>query len=222
MSQDPIVCPLWDQDIPPGQEAAFVATLQKVHKEILSEVSASVPRSRSFRNWHQKLFHAFVPLPCYAGKFRGWQGYRCLQTNVHVGPAAGLAYQDVPQEMVNYFDQLAAEIRLLEVKWSGMSQIDRVTTVARIVGTAVGHFIRVHPFLNGNGRTSRVLWAALLHRFGLPPHVRLVPRPAEPYSSIMAAAMTGNYAPVQFYVLRALAAGAAPPSTLPMPTQAAG
>jgi hypothetical protein len=40
-----------------------------------------------------------------------------------------------------------------------------------------GEWIRIHPFANGNGRTARLWanWAAL--RYGLPPFVRLRPRP---------------------------------------------
>ena len=40
-----------------------------------------------------------------------------------------------------------------------------------------GEWVRIHPFANGNGRTARIWanWCAL--RYGLPPFVRLKPRP---------------------------------------------
>lgn len=42
---------------------------------------------------------------------------------------------------------------------------------------AHGEWIRIHPFANGNGRTARLWanWCAL--RYGVPPFVKLKPRP---------------------------------------------
>lgn len=52
-----------------------------------------------------------------------------------------------------------------------------------------------HPFSNGNGRTARLVANSLAMRYGLPPFVRLRPRPAEPYSTVADASMRGIWAP---------------------------
>lgn len=61
--------------------------------------------------------------------------------------------------------------------------------------TRSGVASRIHPFANGNGRTAR-LWAnAIAMRFGLPPFVRIRPRPGGAYGRAAAAAMTGDQRP---------------------------
>jgi len=46
-----------------------------------------------------------------------------------------------------------------------------------LAANAHGEWIYIHPFANGNGRTARlwILWITL--RYGLPPFMRLKPRP---------------------------------------------
>jgi Fic family protein len=58
----------------------------------------------------------------------------------------------------------------------------------------------MHPFANGNGRTTR-LWANhIAMRYGLPPFVRLRPRPDGEYAAACAAAMVGRWqATAQFF-----------------------
>ena len=64
-----------------------------------------------------------------------------------------------------------------------------------LAGWAHAEWVRIHPFRNGNGRTAR-LWAnALLMRYGLPPFVRLRPRPDGGYGAAGAAAMDGDRQP---------------------------
>jgi Fic family protein len=56
--------------------------------------------------------------------------------------------------------------------------------------------VRIHPFANGNGRTARewANWAAM--RYGLPPFVRLRPRPKGlAYAAAAHASMRGDHAP---------------------------
>ena len=55
--------------------------------------------------------------------------------------------------------------------------------------------MRIHPFANGNGRprTLWANWAAL--RYGLPPFVRIKPRPAgDAYAAAAYASMPGDHA----------------------------
>jgi len=53
--------------------------------------------------------------------------------------------------------------------------------------------VRIHPFANGHGRTAR-LWAnCLAMRYGLPPFIRLRPRPNSGYAAAGAKAMQGDW-----------------------------
>src|SRR5690348_6210253 len=50
-------------------------------------------------------------------------------------------------------------------------------SVLTLCDYAHGEWVRIHPFANGNGRIARLWanWCAL--RYGVPPFVRLKPRP---------------------------------------------
>jgi hypothetical protein len=60
---------------------------------------------------------------------------------------------------------------------------------------AHAEWVRMHPFANGNGRTARIWANAILMRYGLPPAVRLRPRPGGGYGLAGAAAMDGEWRP---------------------------
>jgi len=67
-------------------------------------------------------------------------------------------------------------------------------------------FLRIHPFANGNGRTAW-LWAnCLAARYGLPPLIRLRPRPNYGYQDAGAQAMLGDWKPTATVFRRLLAA----------------
>ena len=55
-------------------------------------------------------------------------------------------------------------------------QLERVVTACAV---AHGEWVRIHPFVNGNGRVARLLGNAIAMRYGLRPFVELKPRPAD-------------------------------------------
>ena len=70
-------------------------------------------------------------------------------------------------------------------------QLHAVLTLCAVLH---GEWVRIHPFANGNGRSARVWanWAAL--RYGLPPFVRLRPRPEGlAYAAAGHASMAGEH-----------------------------
>ena len=50
--------------------------------------------------------------------------------------------------------------------------------VIELAALAHGEWVRIHPFAHGNGRVARIWanWVAI--RYGLPPFIRIKPRPA--------------------------------------------
>lgn len=43
----------------------------------------------------------------------------------------------------------------------------------------IGEWVRIHPFVNGNGRTARLWTVFIARRYQLPALVSLQPRPAD-------------------------------------------
>ena len=70
----------------------------------------------------------------------------------------------------------------------------------------LGHaeWVRIHPFANGNGRTAQ-LWANnIALRYGVPPFIRLRPRPNSGYAAAGDKAMQGDWKPTAVVFRRLL------------------
>jgi len=100
--------------------------------------------------------------------------------------------------------------RFEEILQAAVAQLDRALPVGKepnadvrdavidLCAWAHAEWVRIHPFANGNGRTAR-LWANFLAmRYGLPPFVRLRPRPDDGYADSSAKAMEGEWTPTAF------------------------
>jgi hypothetical protein len=72
---------------------------------------------------------------------------------------------------------------------------DQLAAIVDLCAWVRAQWIRVQPFANGNGRTAR-LWAnCIAMRYGLPPFIRLRPRPNYGYGEAGAKAMQGDWKP---------------------------
>jgi fido (protein-threonine AMPylation protein) len=160
---------------------------------------------RTLRLMHQILFAAFVPLDYYAGNFRQNDAARpCLGIDVGVGAIAGANFHLVSAKVDQLVSGLGVGLGQIEVRWTVLSGPERARQLAVLAGTAIGEFIRIHPFINGNGRVSRLLWRWFLNRFSVPAQIRIEPRPAGQYEAIMAASMQGDDGPLALEILRHL------------------
>jgi fido (protein-threonine AMPylation protein) len=202
----PINCPPWADDIPANRENEFAAIVRTAIALAIASARTELLSGGAVKYWHLTLFESFVPVDYYAGNFRQDDAARpCLGTPVSVGGINGAAFQDVLNRMDRLLENLRISIGLTELHWAGLPPPERARRVAVIIAAGAGEFIRIHPFVNGNGRTSRLLWRWALHRFGVPAHVRITPRPEQPYGVIMANSMQGNDGPLAIEVLRHLA-----------------
>jgi hypothetical protein len=136
------------------------------------------------KDWHRNIYQGVaVPISYYVGEIRdsdnnfpNLNGYEVV-----VGTKRGVLSQDVPAQF-DLFEQRMGEAvsRLDPVIAPGVPPTNNadVHSIVVLCATAHGEWIRIHPFANGNGRTAR-LWANWVAvRYGLPPYVRLKPRPA--------------------------------------------
>lgn len=212
----PYSCPRWDQDDFEHKSAELAKALAEVLARSLPACRARVPGRDDLLAWHHGLFSAVAPLSYYAGNFRQHDPARvCLGIDVGVGSLPGSHFKHVDAHVRQLCAFMLRQAQDLELRWDMFSEPDRVKLLATLVGQAIGAFVKIHPFVNGNGRMSRLLWRLLLHRFQLPAQSSVIKRPAPPYGAVMEAAMRGDYAPAIAMVLVGLANGAAP--SLPTP-----
>lgn len=149
------------------------------------------------RDWHRRTLRGLdVPDPTYFGRFRGEKGLEGLEVYVKAqggGRCYGATSSAVAAALHEFVDGLREAVRVLDGRIPRNSvPADADTLEAVIVLCAVAHarWVRIHPFVNGNGRTAR-LWANwVAMRYGLPPFVRLRPRPlGGAYSDAASAAL---------------------------------
>jgi hypothetical protein len=196
-------CPAWDGSIPSSREREFVRRLREVYRDVGESARLANYNARLSSWWHHTLFGPFVPLAYYAGRFRCDDPLAiCLGVDVEVGGVPGAPFQQVGRLMSDLEERARLSISQAELRWPDMRPQERANRLALILATLIGRFIQIHPFLNGNGRISRLLWAWGLLRFGVPIQCRIHPRPQPPYGDVMGAAMHGDFGPLALLILR--------------------
>jgi hypothetical protein len=145
-----------------------------------------------------------VPDPRYVGTFRGEPGMEDVQ--VRLGGYFGVAAADVPEALEGFERKLQMLVAALDVELP-IGELPDADQLAAILDTCAwvhSEWVRIHPFANGNGRTAR-LWAnGVAMRYGLPPFVRLRPRPNLGYGEAGAKAMRGDWKPTALVFRRLL------------------
>jgi len=153
------------------------------------------------REWHRRIFMGVAPLDAYAGNIRDSDadlpdlfGYE-----VQVGNRPGLPSAEVPQALDGFqraVQQATAVLDAAVVQGNVPSQPAELEAILTLCGQAHGEWIRIHPFANGNGRTARLWTRWLALRYGLPPFLRLMPRPiGDLYAGAAARSMDGDHGP---------------------------
>lgn len=182
--------PNWDADSPRLRQ-----NLESVLESVRDDARArTVPSLEDARRWQRETMAGLiVPDPRYVGQFRGEPGIRKVE--VTIGGVAGTPARQVSSELRKFESTLQSVAAALDAKYAAGAELDADGLAAAIDLAAWAHaeWVRIHPFANGNGRTAR-LWANyLLMRYGIPPAVRLRPRPDGGYAAASSRAMSGDW-----------------------------
>lgn len=164
------------------------------------------PTLKDTLTWHEHLMYdlEIPPEVCppgiaaaeMIGRFRGTAPLESLQ--VEIGDYFGVRADLVPGQLREFEQELQRRVDLLDAR-IGLSLSERDLSGGQLRGVlelcawAHAEWIRIHPFANGNGRTARVWANYIALRYGLPPFVKLRPRPGPDYEAAGAAAMEGYW-----------------------------
>lgn len=153
-----------------------------------------LPSIEQARDWQSAVMQGLTPSrPEYIGRFRGEAGLEGCE--VAIGTARGTPSEQVAAELTRFEEKLQRTVEALDALIGPGQDLsaDEVAAVIDLCAWAHAEWVRIHPFANGNGRTAR-LWAnCLAMRYGLPPFVRLRPRPDDGYGAACAQAMEGHW-----------------------------
>ncbi|MGI8685957.1 MAG: Fic family protein [Acidimicrobiales bacterium] len=181
--------PNWSDD-DPTDGRRIVANVSEVLGDV-SQLAATraIPAEADLRRWHSIVYGGCaVPSPAYVGRFRGERHPDVADYEVGVGPTmpdgfpdrVGVWAADVAGAAAVFFGSLTSALTTLDSVIPAGARPSRVDVLHEVVGvTAVvhGEWVRIHPFVNGNGRMARLLAAHISLRYGLPIYVTLKPRP---------------------------------------------
>lgn len=183
-------CPDW----PEGRDTPRARTQRiQVLARIIDRDCKRLPTAKMVRSWHREMFDGLAPHSDYLGNFRDLQKVpKCLQhVNAHVGGIHGLPYDQVLDAVDEFIEEFRARVKRLDQMWKDLGQIKTVFAVDQMIKLAAwahGEWVRIHPFANGNGRTSRLWVNYVFSRFGFPP-IAVRPRPGSPYDLAAEASM---------------------------------
>ncbi|MGH3427837.1 MAG: Fic family protein [Mycobacteriales bacterium] len=178
----------------------LISNIEAVGRRISAEAPQRLqPTVAMAQQWHREIYAGTrVPVPCYAGEVRGGDGCpELLDYRVRVGRVVAVSPEDVPTSLERLEDQMGDAIGRVDphiAVGTVPATNAQISSVLVFAAFAHGEWIRIHPFANGNGRTAR-LWAQWVAvRYGLPPFVRLKPRPrGTAYGDAAAASMEGRH-----------------------------
>jgi len=191
----------WDADSPRlGRNLTQV--LQAVRD---SANRRDVPTIEAARQWQWETMAGLdVPDVKYVGRFRGEQGLET--TGVRIGLHEGVPPSKVAEELKAFEQSLRSAVEILDARYPKGKELDEdgLSKVIDLCAWAHAEWVRIHPFANGNGRTARIWANSLFMRYGVPPVVRLRPRPNAGYGGAGAAAMKGDWRPTAVVFRRML------------------
>ena len=193
--------PDWDAD-----SLQLRANLVQVLSSIVQTAQQrEQPRLESATRWHAlSMQNLKVSDPRFVGRFRGEPGLESVQ--VRVGAHYGVDAEDVAGSLAEFETKLRALVAELDSLLPAGEEpnADQLAAILDLCAWVHSEWVRIHPLANGNGRTAR-LWAnSIAIRYGMPPFIRLRPRPNSGDAEAGANAMQGNWKPTAIVFRRLL------------------
>lgn len=195
------------RDDPPGNEPRVQENLRRLVGELARSATARErPAVALARAWHRAIYDgAELPVAYYAGGIRDRDPAEpeLVDHEVMWGGIPATPASDVWSELQEFERAAETAVAVLDdaVQPGGIPG-DAATLESVLALAAVLHneWVRIHPHVNGNGRIARCWADWVLLRYGLPPVVRLRPRPdAALYQRAAALARQRVHGPMQRY-----------------------
>ncbi len=184
--------PDWDENSEP-----LLRNLTQVLRRVRDQARArEMPDREMIREWHRATMSGLdVPNPDWVAVYRGEPGAE--RVKVTIGAHEGVPSSEVGSQLREFQERLHAVLSRLDgiLARDQEPDSDQLAAVMDTCAWAHSEWVRIHPFANGNGRTARLLANAIAMRYGLPPFIRLRPRPDGGYGAAGEAAMRGDWQP---------------------------
>jgi Fic family protein len=148
------------------------------HREAILLVEELVSKGTKLTEWDIKSIHQLVLKNIDSENAGRYRSLNVLISGAQHRPMDAL---QVPQAMADF-------TAWLETEGASLHPVERAARVH-------GEFVKIHPFVDGNGRTSRLLMNLELMKAGFPAAVLPVSRRLEYYEVLDHAHCVGDYEP---------------------------
>jgi Fic family protein len=146
------------------------------HKEAILFIEDLVKKKEAITEWNIKLIHQLI-LKNIDDRNAGV--YRSI--NVTISGA-----KHMPPEFIHLNEEMQSFIKWYKTKWKSLHPIERAARVHV-------DFVKIHPFVDGNGRTSRLLMNLELMKDGFPALIIPVEKRLEYYEALDLAHTKNDY-----------------------------
>jgi len=201
----------WRDDPASGRERVRENLQQLVNDLARVARARERPTVEMARTWHRAIYDGVeLPVSYYAGGIRDRDppepelvDHEVMWAGVPATPAS-----DVWSELPEFERAAQSAVEVLDAVVEPGGRPEDAATLESVLALAAAlhnEWVRIHPHVNGNGRIARCWANWIMLRYGLPPVVRLRPRPdAAHYQRAAALARQRLHGPMQRYFLRLL------------------
>ncbi|WP_319758141.1 Fic family protein [uncultured Sphaerochaeta sp.] len=140
----------------PNHNQILLTCEKNILSRLSTQTSVDSPSICDTRNIHNEMFNQLIPT--FAGKYRGESG---VNYAVKFGGRYGCPYHLVLQTMTAIAPTIQALLEEFDRNVANYDEMTKFSNLSIIAYWIVNKFIKVHPYVNGNGHISRYLIAAL-------------------------------------------------------------
>jgi hypothetical protein len=180
--------PAWGEDSA-ADEVVIAVNVADLLSALLTVARSRVtPAVAMAHGWQRAIYAGVSSVPaCYLGEPRGSANpdlgdYEVELVNPLTGDllAQGVPAREVARELVGFETAIRTAVANLDAvipEGQPPATTPEVLAVVELAAIVHAEWVRIHPYANGNGRVARTWanWVAM--RYGLPPFVRIKPRP---------------------------------------------
>jgi Fic family protein len=162
----------WDEDSPQFR-ANLAGILSSARHDAVRRAKPAIETARA---WHKDMMNNLSISKAEYGKFTDqavgrFRGENGLEgCDVKVGGYHGVKSSLVANALKAFEETLQSAVEMLDDLIAPGQELDndQLATVIELCAWAHSEWVRIHPFVNGNGRTARLWSNYIAMRYGLP------------------------------------------------------
>ena len=205
-------CEDWGYDTHPLRPTSLARRSKRLTQKIQNDVSSFDRFGFDTRRAHLFLFFGLTPsnCKCILGQYRGEKSCKYLEAlhvGIHGDPSVGLAPHLIANAMVDFEKRCQALTNAhnywLNNKGATQPPKNALLRFVSVLADVLQQFLTIHPYMDGNGHSARLLTFTMMARAGYQPtHWDIDAK--QPYAEALSSHRAGKPGALQQFMLRAI------------------